>query len=343
MLAQRLHDRRTDREVGHVVAVHAVDVQEVGDRRAPARRRPRARAKSADRIDGASFILVTHGDARAAAFRVRAQRHAASERGEARTNMPSVPAACGRRSAPRPCGATGRPGGGSGDEAGQVLGGPRRRRRASRLAGERAHRVDEHAARAHQRRGGGEQLALQRGELVDRRPAAAASGRRAGGAARRGRCTARRGAPGRTCAARSGTARAVGRRPGTRCGSPMRWRAPSIMRTRPASTSSATTSAVGADPLGDRGRLAAGRGGDDRATRSPGSRRRARRRPPGSPGPAASRGRRAPPAGGRGRRRRATISASAHERARLDLGARGAASSVASASAVDLARIRAAA
>ena len=30
VLAQRLHDRRTDREVRHVVAVHAVDVQEVG-------------------------------------------------------------------------------------------------------------------------------------------------------------------------------------------------------------------------------------------------------------------------------------------------------------------------
>ncbi len=31
VLAQRLHDRRADREVRHVVPVHAVDVQQVGD------------------------------------------------------------------------------------------------------------------------------------------------------------------------------------------------------------------------------------------------------------------------------------------------------------------------
>ena len=53
--AQRLHDRRADREVGHEVAVHHVDVQEVGDRARPARPRPPSAAKSADRIDGASL------------------------------------------------------------------------------------------------------------------------------------------------------------------------------------------------------------------------------------------------------------------------------------------------
>ena len=127
--------------------------------------------------------------------------------------------------------------------------------------GERAHRVDEHATRAHQRRRGGEQLALERGELVDRRPVPAASGRRGGGAARRCRCT------GASSSTRSKQpSRSGGRRPsptsGNRCGRPMRWRTPSIMRTRPASTSSATTAPLGPDPLGDRGGLAPGRGGD---------------------------------------------------------------------------------
>ena len=53
--AQRLHHRRADGEVGHEVAVHHVDVQEVGDLARPARRRRPRSAKSADRIDGASF------------------------------------------------------------------------------------------------------------------------------------------------------------------------------------------------------------------------------------------------------------------------------------------------
>ena len=56
--AQRRHHRRADREVGHEVAVHHVDVQQVGFGRHPLDL-GREHAKSADRIDGAIFIAAT--------------------------------------------------------------------------------------------------------------------------------------------------------------------------------------------------------------------------------------------------------------------------------------------
>ena len=93
-LAQRLHDRRADGEVGHEVTVHHVDVEEVGD--------------PADPVDLGPEIGEVGGEDRgrelhrAKARRVRRPRTAPSRRRRSRTNMPSVPAACGSSSAPRP-------------------------------------------------------------------------------------------------------------------------------------------------------------------------------------------------------------------------------------------------
>ena len=83
--------------------------------------------------------------------------------------MPSVPAACG--SSTRRPGPDGRHGAGGrrlGGEAGERRPAPSRRPPMVSARGERAHRVDEPAPGAHRGRGARQQLALERGELVDR-------------------------------------------------------------------------------------------------------------------------------------------------------------------------------
>ena len=78
--------------------------------------------------------------------------------------MPSVRAADGTSSAPRPCRRHGSPGGSQRDELGELGRGERVDR--ERLdPGERAHGVHEPPARPHGRRGAREQRALQVGEL----------------------------------------------------------------------------------------------------------------------------------------------------------------------------------
>ena len=74
--AQRLHHRRTDGEVGHEVAVHHVDVQEVGDLARPARRRRRA-ARSRRR---GSTAPASSRSRSAASFRPEVRSGGAAER-----------------------------------------------------------------------------------------------------------------------------------------------------------------------------------------------------------------------------------------------------------------------
>ncbi len=223
--------------------------------------------------------------------------------------MPSVAAACGSRSAPRPRG-QGAPGGGDRDQVGQVLGRPPVD--AQRLlVGERAHRVQEDTARPHQEGGRRQEIALQRRELRRSSPVADASGRRAGGAARRCRCTARRAAPGRTsrrAPAGSGRRPRAGTGAGGRCGDGHRRSCgPARHRRR-------------ARPLHRSGRRA-------RRWRWPSHPARRRRRPrappasapgprprPDCPDPGGWRARRAPRAGARGRRCRAPAARRARAR-----------------------------
>ena len=97
---QRLHDRWADREVGHVVAVHAVDVEQVG---------------VADPFDlGRELGEVGGEDGRSDLHRREASGSITGHFfSSTSTNMPSVSASDGRRSAPRPCGRHGEPGGSS--------------------------------------------------------------------------------------------------------------------------------------------------------------------------------------------------------------------------------------
>ena len=127
------------------------------------------------------------------------------------TYMPSVPRAYGSSNAPRPCGAR-RPRGGVGRSE-------LNRGRCSRgelvdaeglLGGEGAHRVHEQPAGLHQRRGGEEQLALERGALLDHLGGEAPAGVGATAQHADAASTARRAARGRRC---RGAAADGGRRP----------------------------------------------------------------------------------------------------------------------------------
>ena len=146
--AQRLHDRRADREVRHVVPVHAVDVQEIGGRRDPR--------------DVVGEVREVGGEDRGRDLH-RHRSYRPRSRSSTRTNMPSV-RGVGRAAAARRARAvaTVAPGGVSADEL-------RQRDRAANssmaqgLRGrDRAHRVDEAAARPHGCGRGEEQLALER-------------------------------------------------------------------------------------------------------------------------------------------------------------------------------------
>ena len=152
MRAQRLHDRRPDGEVGHEVPVHHVDVEEVGlvghaVDVAPERRE------------------VGRQDRRGDLHPANVPPRQRSARCNDSTNIPSVPAVCGRSRAPRPTGVQAAPGGGtarrSASCAAQLVDADRLR------VGERAHRVHEPAAVAHERGRRRQDRLLELHELVD--------------------------------------------------------------------------------------------------------------------------------------------------------------------------------
>ena len=302
VLAQRLHDRRPDREVRHVVAVHAVDVQQVG-----LGRDARDVGREVREVGGEDRGRNLH---RRGYDGVRLARRAFEARA---TNMPSVRASDGSRIAPRPVRPPRRAGRRERDEARAA------RRRGPRVdaerlvARERADRVHEPAAGPHR---------------VPRPPRAARAAARRG---RRRRCGStrqrasgrRRSTPrplhGASSSTRSNApSRTGGRAPSATTGAiasrrPSRSAARSTVRTRPGCRSAATTMPVAAHALG-RGRRLAARRRREVEHAVAGLRVEQRDDRPGSPGPAASRARR--DRGQRARGRRSAARAARRARAR---------------------------
>ena len=249
--------------------------------------------------------------------------------------MPSVPRVVRERAArPGPCGRHGAPGGGSATKLGQRRRAPTRR--PERLgARERAHRVDEPAARAAPRAAAA---------ASSSRWSAASSRRRRAAAIRQRASGRRRSTPSPVHGASSSTrsnapSRTGRRRPSATTGATDVAR-PSRAAARahesaaaPGCRSAATTSPSSPMRSAARGRLAARRGRDVEHALAR-LRVEHARRPPGSPGPAAWRGRRATAASAPRSPVCRTSSASGDERARLDVDARRRAARRSTASAV---------
>ena len=275
--AQALHDRRTDREVGHEVAVHHVDVQQIGLRTDPVDFR--GELGEVRREDRRCDLPMPPN-----LLRRVVRRTATAER----RYIPSVPAACGSRNAPLPHGRHGAP------AAARPRGraarcGPTRRRRPSRRgsACTPSTPADRPDAPSRPRSG-----AARAGEPRARRPrrARCATALRAGGASTP---KPEHGASTRTRSNDSGRERQVAARRPHRVDRlrPSRVAARCTSSSRPGCTSTATTarrdrpsprqSRWPSRPARHRSRAPARRAGHRR-----------RPRPPDSPGPAAWRARR---------------------------------------------------
>ena len=311
---------------GHEVAVHHVDVQQVGDARAPGRPRP----PSSREVGGQ--------DRRRDLHRAHASGTPASIwRGWPRESAPVTPnesasatqaqdehavGAGGLREQERaaPVRRHGAPGGGSGDEVGRARSAAHASTPSVSLVGERAHRVHEHGRRAAPGGGRGEQVALQR-----RRARSIVSGCMRQRASGRRRSTPRP-LHGASSSTRSNDRGAHRRRSAVGHEREQVRQAEAVTgavdhaRPAPAWTSSRDHRAVGRRrarrwrwPCRPARRATS-------ATRSPGSGAERRPRPPGWPGPAVWRG------PSRTAARRAGVADAAHEqrvghqRAGLDLG-----------------------
>ena len=193
---------------------------------------------------------------------VRSRRAGAPVRSSTSTNMPSVPASEGSRSAPRPCRRHGAP---AASERGEVRAArtPRTRRLRPSPRAERAHRVHEPAARPH-----GVAAAATSSSRCSAARSRTSLGRhppaRVGPAAQHAEAAARRVEQHtverlRRAPAVRGRRRRPARSHRERRGDRRRARA---VRTRPACTSAATTSPSSRMRSAVARRLAAGRGGD---------------------------------------------------------------------------------
>ena len=289
-LAQALHHRQADGQVGHEMVVHHVHVQPVGAPRPP--RLSASRAKSAARMLGATISddsttrsvygpavapprrTTARAEHRVRAVPVRPELHASAPRRDRAPRRQSV------RASSSSTGALRRP--------------PRHGHRASRPGAASTSRTRpprRDGPRATPRRA----AHAAAGSAAAGRSAAAASGPRAGGAARPARCTARPRAPGRSrprAARRPADLAPVGGHDGHRQAArglarPARRGARSTSTAvRCAPRCAASAPSRPALPPGPAHRSS------QRSSRPSAAPRRARSRPAGCPRPARARGRR---------------------------------------------------